>query len=65
MGGRGGVHHDKPLRVGGVAGAWWWQPESPGRKRGVAPSTTKNGVRMFELAQLNVFTRDVKKGGGG
>ena len=56
MGGPGGgVHQDKPLRVGGVPGWWWWQRELPGRKW---------GVKMFELAQLNHFTPEVKKEGG-
>ena len=29
-----GIHQDKPLRVGQVAGAWWWQRELQGRKMG-------------------------------
>ena len=60
----GWVHDDKPLWVGGVAGAWWWQPKLPGRKRGVAPPPpSEKGVKMFGLARPNVFTPDVKKEG--
>ena len=38
-----GIHHDKPLRVGGwgggggLAGDWWWQPEMTGRQKGQVP----------------------------
>ena len=65
MGGRGGGPPGQTPTGGGggVAGAWWWQPELPARKRGVAPPPSEKGVKMFELAQLNVFTPDVKKGG--
>ena len=31
---------------------------------GSPPPPSEKGVKMFELAQLNVFTPDVKKGGG-
>ena len=44
MGAQGGIHQDKPLRVCGVvAGAWWWQPELPGRNKGEAAPPSENG----------------------
>ena len=66
MGRRGG---DPPGQTpagwggGGVAGACWWQPEFPGKKRGEAAPPSAKGVMMFELARLNVFTPDIKEGG--
>ena len=60
-----GVHKVKPLRVGGAPREWRWQPEMPGGKKGqVAPPSDK-GVKMFEMAQYNIFTPCVKTGGGG
>ena len=62
----GVVHRNKPLRLGGggVPGGRWWQPELPGRKWGEATPPSEKGVKMFELAQHNLFTQEVKKGGG-
>ena len=34
-------------------------------KSGQAASPSDKGVKMFELAQFNVFTPNVKKRGGG
>ena len=60
------VRLDKPLRVGGG-------PRVVGVATGVAraemggdapPSPPAKGVKMFELAQLNLLTPEVKKGGG-
>ena len=34
------------------------------RKWGETTPPSEKGVKMFELAQLNLFTPDVKKGGG-
>ena len=48
---------------GGVPGTWWWQPELPGRKWGEAPPPSEKEVKMFELAQLNVFSPELRKGG--
>ena len=56
-----GVHADKPLRVGGVAMA---AGTTGGRKGKVVPPSDK-GVKMFEMAQLNVFSPGVNKGGVG
>ena len=55
-----------PAGGGGVPGWWGWQPELPGRKWGRRPPPTppEKGVKMFELAQLNLFTPEVKRGGG-
>ena len=36
----------------------------PGRKRGQAAPPSSKGVKMFELALFNIFTPDVKRGGG-
>ena len=59
------VHLDKPLRLGVVRGWWGWQRELPGKKWGeTRPPPPEMGVKMFELAQLNLFTPDRKKGGG-
>ena len=57
----GVVHRDKP--GGGGARGWWWQPELPGRKWGEATPPSGKWVKMFELAQLNLFTPEVKKQG--
>ena len=66
MGGCRGVHKDKPLRFGGrVSGEWWWQPEMSGGKKGQLGPPSDKGVKMFELAQFNIFTRDVNKVGAG
>ena len=59
----GGIHQVKPLRVGSVAGDWWWQLRMPGRKKGPAPPPSDKEVKMLELARFNVFTPDIKKGG--
>ena len=56
-----------PLRLGVVNGWWGWQPELPGPGKGwgeVRPPPER-GVKMFELAQTNIFTPERKKGGGG
>ena len=42
---------------------WGWQPELPGRKSGETLPSLEKGVKMIELAQLNLFTPEVKKGG--
>ena len=65
-GGGGVVHLDKPLRQGVIEGSWGWQRELPGQGNerwgevGVPP---ERGVKMFELAQTNIFTPERKKGG--
>ena len=62
-----GFYRDKPPRVGGggVPGLWHSQPEMPGGKKGKVVPPSDKGVTMFEMAQFNVFTPEVKKGGGG
>ena len=64
----GVVHLDKPLRLGVVNGLWGWQREFPGagKRWGEVPPPPqkKMGVKMFELAQTNIFTPERKKGGG-
>ena len=63
-GGGGGIHMDNPIRLGVVRGWWGWQPELPGQKWGeMPPPPPEKGVKMFELAQLNLFTPEKKKGG--
>ena len=61
----GVVHLDKPMRVEVVRGWWGWEPELPGRKWGETrpPPPPEKGVKMFELAQHNLFTPEKKKGG--
>ena len=68
MGGRGGggvVHLDKPLRLGVVEGSWGWQRDLPGlgKRWGEVGDPPKRGVKMFELAQTNIFTPERKKSG--
>ena len=72
MGGPGGgggvVHLDKPLRLGVVKGSWGWQRELPGQgneRWGEVGTPPERGVKMFELAQTNIFGPERKKGGGG
>ena len=52
-----------------VEGSWGWQRElpGPGNKRWgeVPPPPPERGVKMFELAQTNIFTPERKRGGGG
>ena len=45
---------------GGVPGVWQWQPEIAGGKKGKVVLPCDEGVKMF-----NVFTANVKRGGGG
>ena len=65
----GVVHLDKPLRLGVVNGSWGWQRElpGPGKRWGGGcsppPPPPEMGVKMFELAQTNIFTPEQKKGG--
>ena len=59
----GVVHRDKPLRVGGVPGEWWWQPKLPGRKWRDASPPSEKGVKMFDLAQRHLRPRGEKGGG--
>ena len=60
----GVVHRDKPLRLGvGVLGERWWQLGLPGQNWGEVTPPSEKGVKMFELAQLNLFTPKVRKGG--
>ena len=64
MGGRGGgVQLDKPLRLGMVEGWWGWQQELPEKKGGETPPHLDMGVKMYELAQTNLFTSQRKKRG--
>ena len=57
------VHFDKPMRLGVVRGWWGWQQELPWRKWGqTPPPPPEKGVTMFELAQLNLFSPERKKG---
>ena len=59
-----GVHKDKPLWVGG-GGGFQGNGTGNGNVGGggqVAPHSDKE-VKMFEMAQLNVFNRVIKKGG--
>ena len=62
------VHLEKPLRLGVVNGWWGWQPELPGPGKGWGqvrpPPPLEMGVKMFELAQTNLFNPERKKGGG-
>ena len=61
----GGVGHlNKPLRLGVVRGGWGWQRELPGKKWGETRPPLEMGVKTFELAQLNLFIPERKKGGG-
>ena len=68
MGGRGGgCPHGHPLRLGVVNRSWGWQRElpGPGKRWGeVPPPPPEMGVKMFELAQTNIFTPEWKRGGG-
>ena len=60
----GVVHVDKHLRLGVVNGSSGWQRELPGPGKGwgeVPPPPPKMGVKMFELAQTNIFTPLRKK----
>ena len=64
----GVVHLDRPLRLGVVNGWSGWQPElpGPGKKWGEVqppPPFPEMGVKMFELAQTNLFTPTRKKRG--
>ena len=63
----GVVYLDRPLRLGVVNGWWRWQPELPGPGEemggGAPPPPPEMGVKMFELAQTNLFTAERKKGG--
>ena len=55
----GVVHVDKPMRLGVVNGWWGWQPKLSGRGRDggrCPPPPLEMGVKMFELAQTNLFT---------
>ena len=65
--GGGVVHLDKPLRLAVVQGSWGWQRELPGQgnKRWgeVPPPPPARGVKIFELAQTNIFTPERKKRG--
>ena len=64
--GEGIVHLDKPLRLGVVEGSRGWQRElpQPGNKRwGEVGPPPERRVKMFELAQTNIFTPEPKKGG--
>ena len=62
------VHLDKPLRLGVVNGWWGWQPElpEPEKRWGEVrpPPPPERGVKMFQLAQINLFTPERKKEGG-
>ena len=60
------VHLDKPLRLGVVEGSWGWHRELPGlgKRWGEVGDPPERGVKMFELAQTNIFTPEQKKGGG-
>ena len=60
------VHLDEPLRLGVVNGWWGWQPElpGPGKGWGEVRGPPTRGVKMFELAQTNIFTPERKKVGG-
>ena len=68
--GRGGgyawTRGDKPLCLGVVNGSWGWQLElpGPGKRWGEVEDPPEMGVKMFELAQTNIFTPERKKGGG-
>ena len=60
----GVVHLDEPLRLAVVNGSWGWQCELPGPRKGwgeVPPP--EMGLKMFELAQTNMFDPERKKGG--
>ena len=59
---RGGPQGQTPARGG--CGEWHWQPAMSGVKKGPGPPPSDKGVKMFEMGQFNVFTPDVKKGGG-
>ena len=61
----GVVHMDRPLRLGVVNRWWGWQRELSGPRKGwgEAPPQKKMGVKLFELAQTNIFTPEKKKGG--
>ena len=63
----GVVHLDRPLSLVVVNGWWGWQPElpGPGKGWGEVHAPLERGVKMFELAQTHIFTRERKKGGGG
>ena len=62
------VHLDKSLCLGVVKGWWGSQQElpGPGKRWGEVrpPPPPEMGVKMFELAQTNLFTPKRKKGGG-
>ena len=67
MGGRRGGRPPGQGHAGGwgVRGWWGWQPELPRRKwRETPPPPPEKGPKMFELAQLNLFTFQKKEGGG-
>ena len=60
-----GVLKDKPLRVERFPREWWWQPEMPRGKKDQPSPPSDKGVKMFELARFNIFTRGVNKAGAG
>ena len=64
--GGGGVHLDRPLPLGVQNGWWGWQRELPGlgKRWGEVGPPPEKGVKMFELAQTNIFSPERKKGGG-
>ena len=58
---------DGPVRLGVVNGLWGWQRKLPGPRKGwgeVPHPPPEMRVKMFELAQTNIFTPEWKKGGG-
>ena len=48
--------------MGGVPGVWQWQLEMPGGGGEVVPASD-NGVKMFQMAEFDVFTARIKKKG--
>ena len=53
------------MLLGVVRGWLGWERELPGRKWVETLPPLEKGPKMFQLAQLNLFTPEKKKGGGG
>ena len=61
----GGSTWTSPCRWGRAEGGGGGNGSCRGRNGGRPPPPPEMGVKMFELAQLNLFTPERKKGGGG